>query len=175
MVTEIRQGLSHARNCGINHAKGDYFAIIDDDELVNRDFLKSYYDFSGCIRPQRPAAAWSHRCTNSRYRHGSAVMPNGRSPEHSITGKRSFPFRNTPIPAAGIWVSGARPSNVTGCSIRNWGGQATLRWAAREGPVRSAAGRRGRDLLCAGCNHLSHHPGTKADARIFRPAHPHDR
>ena len=39
MVTEIRQGLSHARNCGINHAKGDYFAIIDDDELVNRDFL----------------------------------------------------------------------------------------------------------------------------------------
>ena len=42
MVTEIRQGLSHARNCGINHAKGDYFAIIDDDELVNRDFLKSY-------------------------------------------------------------------------------------------------------------------------------------
>ena len=34
MVTEIRQGLSHARNCGINHAKGDYFAIIDDDELV---------------------------------------------------------------------------------------------------------------------------------------------
>ena len=47
MVTEIRQGLSHARNCGINHAKGDYFAIIDDDELVNRDFLKSYYDFFG--------------------------------------------------------------------------------------------------------------------------------
>ena len=45
MVTEVRQGLSHARNCGIAHASGDFFAIIDDDELINRDFLKNYYDF----------------------------------------------------------------------------------------------------------------------------------
>ena len=45
MVTEVRQGLSHARNCGIAHASGEFFAIIDDDELINRDFLKNYYDF----------------------------------------------------------------------------------------------------------------------------------
>lgn len=45
MVTEIRQGLSHARNCGIAHASGEFVAIIDDDELINRDFLKNYYDF----------------------------------------------------------------------------------------------------------------------------------
>ena len=45
MVTEMRQGLSHARNCGLTHATGEFFAIIDDDELINHDFLKSYYDF----------------------------------------------------------------------------------------------------------------------------------
>ena len=130
MVTEIRQGLSHARNCGINHAKGDYFAIIDDDELVNRDFLKSYYDFFGMY----PTAA---AC-------GGVVTP-----LYEFPGKRSFPFRNTPIPAAGIWVSGARPSNVTGCSIRNWDVPATLRWAARRRTCSLGCGPEGkRSTMC---------------------------
>ena len=35
MVREERQGLSHARNCGMEAAKSPYIAIIDDDETVN--------------------------------------------------------------------------------------------------------------------------------------------
>ena len=45
MVTETRQGLSHARNCGIRHSRAPYVAIIDDDEKVNPGFAASYIDF----------------------------------------------------------------------------------------------------------------------------------
>lgn len=45
MVTEPEQGLSHARNAGIKNSIGEYIAIIDDDEEVNSEFAKSYYDF----------------------------------------------------------------------------------------------------------------------------------
>lgn len=44
MVSETRQGLSHARNCGIAAAQGAYIAIIDDDERINPDFLQAYVD-----------------------------------------------------------------------------------------------------------------------------------
>lgn len=42
IVTETRQGLSHARNRGIAESRGCYIAIIDDDEHVNPDFVKAY-------------------------------------------------------------------------------------------------------------------------------------
>lgn len=45
MVREERQGLSHARNCGMAAATSPYIAIIDDDETVNEDFVRSYIDF----------------------------------------------------------------------------------------------------------------------------------
>lgn len=45
MVTETRQGLSHARNCGMAAAAGEYIAIIDDDEEVNIGFGRAYVDF----------------------------------------------------------------------------------------------------------------------------------
>lgn len=45
MVREERQGLSHARNCGMAAAEGDYIAIIDDDETVNAEFVAAYIDF----------------------------------------------------------------------------------------------------------------------------------
>ena len=45
MVREERQGLSHARNCGMAAAQGHYIAIIDDDETVNGDFVRGYIDF----------------------------------------------------------------------------------------------------------------------------------
>lgn len=44
MVRESQQGLSFARNCGINEAKGQFVAFIDDDETVNREFVSSYID-----------------------------------------------------------------------------------------------------------------------------------
>ncbi len=45
IVTETRQGLSYARNCGIRNSRGPYIAIIDDDEKVNPGFATSYVDF----------------------------------------------------------------------------------------------------------------------------------
>jgi len=45
IVFEGKQGLSCARNCGIEASKGEYIAIIDDDELVNIRFCEAYYTF----------------------------------------------------------------------------------------------------------------------------------
>lgn len=42
---EKQQGLSHARNRGIQEAKGDVLVYVDDDALVNREYLKTYADF----------------------------------------------------------------------------------------------------------------------------------
>ncbi len=42
---ESEQGLSYARNRGIKEAKGDILIYVDDDALVNRDYLKTYADF----------------------------------------------------------------------------------------------------------------------------------
>lgn len=41
-VFESKQGLSHARNCGISHSRGDIIAFVDDDEDVVPDFVKHY-------------------------------------------------------------------------------------------------------------------------------------
>lgn len=45
MVDESSQGLSHARNKGIAESRGDIIVIIDDDQIVNREFLEEYYRF----------------------------------------------------------------------------------------------------------------------------------
>lgn len=73
MVREPRQGLSHARNCGIAAARGKYLAIIDDDERINPGFVAAYIRFfdthpdavaaGGRIIPEYPAGrpAWMSR------------------------------------------------------------------------------------------------------------------
>lgn len=45
MVTEVRQGLSNARNCGIEASVGEYIAIIDDDETIEESYIESYIEF----------------------------------------------------------------------------------------------------------------------------------
>lgn len=45
MVFEGRQGLSHARNRGIAECTGEFIAIVDDDEEVNREFGQAYIAF----------------------------------------------------------------------------------------------------------------------------------
>lgn len=42
MVTELRQGLSFARNRGIRESEAEYIAIIDDDERISPNFITSY-------------------------------------------------------------------------------------------------------------------------------------
>jgi glycosyltransferase involved in cell wall biosynthesis len=43
-VTEPRQGQSHARNCAIESARGDYILHTDDDVLVDERWLAAYAD-----------------------------------------------------------------------------------------------------------------------------------
>lgn len=45
IVNEKRQGLSHARNRGVAESRGEYIAIIDDDEHVNAEFVEAYISF----------------------------------------------------------------------------------------------------------------------------------
>ena len=42
---EPNQGLSYARNCGIRKSKGDILIYVDDDALVNKEYLNTYSDF----------------------------------------------------------------------------------------------------------------------------------
>ena len=42
---ENQQGLSYARNCGIRNAKGDLLVYVDDDALVNKEYLATYANF----------------------------------------------------------------------------------------------------------------------------------
>ena len=44
---ETNQGLSHARNRGIKESKGEIFVYVDDDALVNKQYLQTYADFFG--------------------------------------------------------------------------------------------------------------------------------
>lgn len=43
--TEHKQGLSHARNRGIEESEGDILVYVDDDATVNREYLQTYADF----------------------------------------------------------------------------------------------------------------------------------
>ncbi len=42
VLFEARQGLSWARNCGIEGSQGEIVAIIDDDETINEEFASAY-------------------------------------------------------------------------------------------------------------------------------------
>lgn len=42
---ETQQGLSHARNCGIRESQGELLVYVDDDALVNPEYLQTYADF----------------------------------------------------------------------------------------------------------------------------------
>ena len=42
---ETNQGLSYARNRGIQESAGDVLVYVDDDALVNKEYLRTYADF----------------------------------------------------------------------------------------------------------------------------------
>ncbi len=45
LVEETKQGLSHARNCGVRESIGDIVVFVDDDEVFVEEFVQSYIDF----------------------------------------------------------------------------------------------------------------------------------
>lgn len=46
-LKELQQGVSYARNRGVNEAQGQWIVFMDDDETVRPDFLSRLNDFSG--------------------------------------------------------------------------------------------------------------------------------
>lgn len=44
-LVEKQQGLSYARNCGIVNSRGELLVYVDDDALVNPEYLQTYADF----------------------------------------------------------------------------------------------------------------------------------
>lgn len=47
-VEEHEQGLSAAKNCGIREAKGDLIVYVDDDALVDDNYLMDYVQWFNC-------------------------------------------------------------------------------------------------------------------------------
>jgi len=45
-IFEPKQGVSNARNAGINSAKGEILAFTDDDVIINEDWLQNIVNFS---------------------------------------------------------------------------------------------------------------------------------
>lgn len=81
LVDEHKQGLSHARNRGIDEAKGDYLVIIDDDEIASPELLLQYHDFFDT--------------------HPHVVAAGGRITPHYPTGKPKWLCSLTERPIAG--------------------------------------------------------------------------
>jgi glycosyltransferase involved in cell wall biosynthesis len=62
-VFEPRPGLDFARNAAVNHARGDFLAFLDDDVVVDRDWLRGLFaawegcpdagGFTGLVLPYR--------------------------------------------------------------------------------------------------------------------------
>lgn len=82
LVSESKQGLSHARNCGIDHARGAILAIIDDDEVACPALLSEYVAFFES--------------------HPEAAAAGGRIVAHYPSGRPTWMTSYTERPIAGI-------------------------------------------------------------------------
>lgn len=128
LVTERRQGLSHARNRGIAETTGEYIAVIDDDERINPGFIAAYTDFFDA----HPAVASA----------GGRIIP--EYPE----GRPLWMSKYTEIPIANPINLGDRPRPFPAGKIPG-GGNMALRRAAVEkyGAFDPTLGRTGVKLI----------------------------
>jgi len=87
-IFEPEQGLSHARNTGYKHAKGDYIAYIDDECILPENWLEEVIN---TINVAGTPAFWVGRITESFY---PGVLANGIR-NHSVIftfSKKKFPM-----------------------------------------------------------------------------------
>ncbi|MDY3979400.1 MAG: glycosyltransferase [Tidjanibacter sp.] len=128
LVDEPRQGLSFARNRGIDASTGDYIAIADDDEILDKDFLATYFDFLDT--------------------HPFVVAAGGEMIPYYVDGKPHWISRYTERPIAGTLNLGKR-QRVFPKGRSFIGGNMALRRSAIDfyGRFNTELGRRGTKLL----------------------------
>lgn len=128
LVTERRQGLSHARNCGIAASRGEYIAIIDDDERIDPGFIAAYIDFFDA--------------------HPAVASAGGRIVPEYPGGRPGWMSHYTEIPIANPIDLGDRPRPFPAGKIPG-GGNMALRRAAVEkyGAFDPSLGRTGAKLI----------------------------
>ncbi len=102
LLQEPKQGLSHARNCGIEAARGEYIAIIDDDERINADFLKSYVE----LFDHHPEAAAAGGKVIACYEEEPRPRWMSRYTEEPIANPMDFGDKVRPYPAGRIPAGG---------------------------------------------------------------------
>ena len=128
LVAESKQGLSHARNCGIDHSSGKIVAIIDDDELACPALLAEYVEFFE--------------------NHPDVVAAGGRIVAHYPSGRPEWMTPITERPIAGILDLGQEAIPFPMGKYFGGGNMALRRSAIeRYGKFNPELGRRGTTLL----------------------------
>lgn len=125
---EPRQGLSYARNRGIEVARGEIIAIIDDDEIASPQLLADYLHFFDT--------------------HPEAVAAGGRIVPLYANGRPEWMSRHTERPIAGTLDLGDRVIPFPKGKYFGGGNMALRRSAIEKyGAFNPALGRRGTTLL----------------------------
>lgn len=128
LVDEQKQGLSHARNCGIDNSTGNIIAIIDDDELAAPTLLADYVEFFAS--------------------HPNVAAAGGRIVALYPYGKPAWMTPLTERPIAGILDLGNKPIPFPAGRYFGGGNMALRRSAVeRYGNFNPELGRRGTTLL----------------------------
>lgn len=58
VIHQVNQGLSAARNTGLDQAAGEYVAFVDSDDAVMPDFIETLYDLTGRYQADIVACAF---------------------------------------------------------------------------------------------------------------------
>lgn len=128
LTNELKQGLSHARNKGIEIAQGEIIAIIDDDEIASPQLLADYLHFFDT--------------------HPEAVAAGGRIVPLYANGRPEWMSRHTERPIAGTLDLGDRIVPFPEGKYFGGGNMALRRSAIEKyGAFNPALGRRGTTLL----------------------------